>query len=50
MKIDENLLNQIKLDYALHRRLSVPYIQRKWKISAEMAKEIVKHLTAGMKK
>lgn len=50
MKIDRELLNSIKQDYALHRRLSVAYLQRKWKISAELAKEIVNHLTAGMKK
>lgn len=50
MKIDQELLNQIKHDYALHRRLSIPYLQRKWKISAELAGEIVKHLTVGMKK
>jgi len=50
MKMDHQLLNQIKHDYALHRQLSVPYLQRKWKISAELAIEIVKHLTAGMKK
>lgn len=50
MKLDNNLLNQIKLDYALNKRLSVPYIQRKWKVGAEMASAIVKHLTAGMKK
>ena len=50
MKIDNNLLNQIKQDYALHRRLSVPSLQRKWKIGPDLALAIVKHLTAGMKK
>lgn len=50
MKIEQNLLNQIKQDYALNRRLSVPYLQRKWKIGHDLATEIVKHLTAGMKK
>lgn len=50
MKLDHNLLNQIRKDYALHRHISVPYLQRKWKIGAEMATAIVKHLTAGMKK
>lgn len=50
MKIDNELLNRIKQDYALHRRLSTPYLQRKFKISAELAQEIVKHLTVGMKK
>ncbi len=49
MKIEQQLLNQIKHDYALHRRLSVPYLQRKWKLSAEMASEVVKYLTTGMR-
>lgn len=49
-EIDSDLLNAIKLDYALNRRLSAPYLQRKWKIDYETAKKIVTHLTAGMKK
>ena len=50
MKIDHNLLDQVRQDYALHRHLSVPYLQRKWKIGHDLALAIVKHLTAGMKK
>ena len=48
--IDKELLNAIKQDYALNRRLSAPYLQRKWKIDYETAKKIVDHLTVGMKK
>jgi len=50
MKIDQTLLEQIKHDYALNRRLSISYLQRKWKIGFDLADAIVKHLTAGMKK
>lgn len=50
MEIDPKLLSQIKLDYALNRRLSAPYLMRKWKLTHEMANKIVVHLTAGMKR
>lgn len=50
MKLYYKLLNQIKQDYALNTRLSVPYLQRKWKFSDKMAAEVVKYLTVGMVK
>jgi ribosomal protein S25 len=48
--ISDELLAQIKHDYALNRRLSAPYLQRKWKLSAETAMKVVRHLTAGWKR
>jgi hypothetical protein len=49
MKIDREILMQIRHDYALHRKLSAPYLQRKWRLTREMADEVVKYLTIGMK-
>ena len=50
IKISEDILRQIQYNYTITGKLSIPYMQRKWKLSAEMAGEVVKHLTAGMKK
>ncbi len=49
MKLPEDILKEIQHHYTLHRRLSIPYLQRKWKLSADMATEVVKYLTIGMK-
>lgn len=50
MKLDKQILTEIRHDYALHRKLSAPYLQRKWKLTREMADEVIKYLTAGMKR
>lgn len=40
MKIDENLLETIRQDFLKNKIVSTPYLQRKYKMGASMAKYI----------
>jgi hypothetical protein len=44
LNVSKDLLHEIQCYYIIYKRLSIPLMQRKWKLSWQTASEIAKYL------